>query len=1142
MALVSPGVEITIIDESQYLPSAIATIPMVVIATNENKTINGVIAPGTTKANAGKVYGISSQRELAATFGVPIFRRSAADTPLHGDELNEYGLMATYSALGLGNRAWVVRADIDLKSLIGSSVRPVGAIANNSNWLDTSLTKWGLFEFTNSIAVPGMPFTEKTPLIIDTQDTYGATLVNNANPPVPVQSVGSIGDYAVVLGSDNILFYKKLRNNTWAGLGTSTWADDIPAVIGTKTQAASGITSTPIAIGNGFSINGNVVASTVSLSSYAGFASEFGNAITLANIAGVTVSSVNNYIEFNLNSSTSEVGLMDGYGNPLSKIGVFPDVPAVPANLSAFGTTISETSLGVTWTWANAAPYGGANGYWQSNTITFRRANLLSGDFSQAPTWRRSASTRRPDGSVWLKTGIEGGGANIVYKRYNAFTKTWSTLSAPIYNNGVLAINGIDSAGSGMNIPPGRIFVRANPRPDSISHAGYKIFTQRVRGETRVTGSVANPTFNASHTLTIQTSQPGSDVLATSSLITVGGTTAADFVAAITAAGIPNLTALVESTGAITLVHRKGGIIALNPGTGTAINDAGFINPSTGQTGTTGTSIGLVNATSAAQAVVLSNWASVAYTYSATEPYATPADGAYWYYDDATTVDIMINDLNNSGLPAWKGYRGVTSDARGYNLSNTDANGVFVTASEPKVQTDGVTALADGDLWLDTSDLVNYPKLYRYNAINRLWVKIDLSDRVSQNGILFADARWDTTGTVDPIKGLLPSTKTMLTSDYVDLDCPNPKLYPRGTLLFNTRRSGFTLKKFVLNYFNADAYPGFSLPTMRNTWVSTIAYDEFGNPYMGPRAQRNEVVEAMKAAVDSSTFLREDVYNYNILAAPGYPELIPNLVALNNDRANTGFIIGDTPFSLRPNSADFISYSNNVLTNSNPYLAIYYPSAITNDLNGNEIAVPPSHMMLRTYMYNDQVSFQWFAPAGTRRGLIDNATAIGYVDSRTGLFVRTSLNNNLRDTLYENRLNPITLLPTTGIVAYGQKTRAASTTSMDRVNVARLVNYLRSVFVGIGNQFMFEPNDKITRDQVKAAVESILNDLVAKRGVYDYIVVCDETNNTSDRIARNELYVDVAVEPVRAVEFIYIPIRLKNPGTIAGGTTTVATA
>jgi len=1136
MALVSPGVEITIIDESQYLPSAIATIPMVVIATNENKTINGVIAPGTTKANAGKVYGISSQRELAATFGVPIFRRSAADTPLHGDELNEYGLMAAYSALGLGNRAWVVRADIDLKALIGSSVRPVGSIANNSNWLDTSLTNWGLFEFTNAVAVPGMPFSEKTPIVIDTQDTYGATLVNGANPPVPVQSVGSIGDYAVVLGLDNILFYKKLSNNTWAALGTNSWADDIPAVTGTKTQTASGITSTPVANGDSFSVNGNVVTSTATLSSYSAFATEFGNAMVLANVAGVTVSAVNNYIEFKVDSSAGEILLQDGPQNVLSKIGIFPAPPAAPANVSLAGQTITETSLGITWTWTLASP-----SYWASSAVTFRRAIVHSGNFTTAPSWRQSTSTRRPNGSVWLKTGVEGGGANLVYKRYNSFSKQWSTLSAPIYNNGILAINGIDAAGSGMNIPPGRIFVRANPRPDSPSHAGYKIFTQRIRGETRVTGSVANPVFNSTHTFTIQTSQPNSDVLATSSLITVGGTTAASFVSAVTAAGIPNLTALVESTGAITLIHRKGGIIALNPGTGSAINDAGFINPSTGVTGTTGVTIGLVNATSS-QAVVLSNWTNVSYTYSATEPYATPADGAYWYYDDATTVDIMVNDFNNAGAPAWKGYRGVSSDARGYNLGNTDPNGVFVTASEPKVQSDGVTALADGELWLDTSDLVNYPKLYRYNAINRLWVKIDTSDRVSQNGILFADARWDNAGTADPIKGSMPSTKDLLASDYVDLDCPNPRLYPRGTLLFNTRRSGFTLKKFVLNYFNADAYPGVSLPTMRNTWISTIAYDEFGQPYMGPRAQRNEVVEAMKAVVDSNTFLREDVYNYNILAAPGYPELIPNLIALNNDRANTGFIIGDTPFSLKPNSGDFINYSNNVLTNSNPYLAIYYPSALTNDLNGNEIAVPPSHMMLRTYMYNDQVSFQWFAPAGTRRGLVDNANAIGYVDSRTGLFVRTSLNNNLRDTLYENRLNPITLLPTTGIVAYGQKTRASSTTSMDRVNVARLVNYLRSVFVGVGNQFMFEPNDKITRDQVKAAVESILNDLVAKRGVYDYIVVCDETNNTSDRIARNELYVDVAVEPVRAVEFIYIPIRLKNPGTIAGGTTTVATA
>jgi phage tail sheath protein FI len=81
---------------------------------------------------------------------------------------------------------------------------------------------------------------------------------------------------------------------------------------------------------------------------------------------------------------------------------------------------------------------------------------------------------------------------------------------------------------------------------------------------------------------------------------------------------------------------------------------------------------------------------------------------------------------------------------------------------------------------------------------------------------------------------------------------------------------------------------------------------------------------------------------------------------------------------------------------------------------------------------------------------------------------------------------------------------------------------------------LFEPNDKITRDQVKSTIEGALNDLIAKRGVYDFLVVCDGSNNTRDRIARNELYVDIAVEPMKDVEFIYIPVRLKNPGTIGG--------
>ena len=87
----------------------------------------------------------------------------------------------------------------------------------------------------------------------------------------------------------------------------------------------------------------------------------------------------------------------------------------------------------------------------------------------------------------------------------------------------------------------------------------------------------------------------------------------------------------------------------------------------------------------------------------------------------------------------------------------------------------------------------------------------------------------------------------------------------------------------------------------------------------------------------------------------------------------------------------------------------------------------------------------------------------------------------------------------------------------------------------IGKQYLFEPNDQITRNQLKNAIDGLMIDLVAKRALYDYLVVCDLTNNTPARIDRNELYVDIAIEPVKAVEFIYIPVRIKNTGEIAAG-------
>jgi phage tail sheath protein FI len=193
--------------------------------------------------------------------------------------------------------------------------------------------------------------------------------------------------------------------------------------------------------------------------------------------------------------------------------------------------------------------------------------------------------------------------------------------------------------------------------------------------------------------------------------------------------------------------------------------------------------------------------------------------------------------------------------------------------------------------------------------------------------------------------------------------------------------------------------------------------------------------------------------------------------------------------------------------------------------------------MLRTFLKNDTISYPWLAAAGTRRGIIDNATNIGYVDSTTGEFVTTKTQIGIRDVLYINFINPLVFFTGVGLLNYGNKTSFNSSSALDRTNVARLVAYIRRQLTLAARQFVFEPNDALTRNQIAGVVQTLMVDLVAKRGIYDYLVVCDLSNNTPARIDANELWVDIAIEPVKAVEFIYIPVRIQNTGTIGAQTT-----
>jgi hypothetical protein len=363
-------------------------------------------------------------------------------------------------------------------------------------------------------------------------------------------------------------------------------------------------------------------------------------------------------------------------------------------------------------------------------------------------------------------------------------------------------------------------------------------------------------------------------------------------------------------------------------------------------------------------------------------------------------------------------------------------------------------------------------------------------------------------------------------------------------LLFNTRRSGYNVKQFRTNYFTSANYPDQVLPTYSYTWVSASGLQANGAAYMGRKAQRNMVVQALKAAIGTNQSIREEDTFFNLITCPNYPELQPDMVTLNNDRNNTAYIIGDTPLRLPDQATDITNWANNTANATSTgeagwvtrdtYLGVFYPSGITTDLTGSEVVVPASHMMLRTLLKNDSIAYPWLAPAGTRRGIIDNATNIGYLDAATGEFVVIKNRMSIRDVLYTNQINPLAFFTGVGLLNYGNKNSFDSQSALDRINVARLVCYIRERLQVAARPFVFEPNDSVTRNEISGVVQSLFIDLVSKRGLYDYLVVCDESNNTPARIDRNELWIDVAIEPVKAAEFIYIPVRVLNTGEIAG--------
>lgn len=294
-------------------------------------------------------------------------------------------------------------------------------------------------------------------------------------------------------------------------------------------------------------------------------------------------------------------------------------------------------------------------------------------------------------------------------------------------------------------------------------------------------------------------------------------------------------------------------------------------------------------------------------------------------------------------------------------------------------------------------------------------------------------------------------------------------------------------------------------------------------------------------------FQNPESIDINILCTPGFSTgaVIGTGLQMCESRGDVLYIV-DPPFGLRPQQV--VDWHNGMLVSdlqaaiNSSYGALYWGWLRTFDQFSNEeIWVPPSGHIAAIFSRTARDTETWFAPAGLRRGRI-----------LTALDVEYSPTQGERDLLYGsgNSVNAIVRFPQDGIVVWGQRTLQRSQSALDRVNVRMLMIHLKKNLVRLLRNFIFEPNDRVLWRQVLASVDPFLSDIQARRGLQAYSVVCDETNNTPERVDRNELWVSIFLKPTRTVEFVVLNMTVLRTGAsfaaeevlAAGGVVGLATA
>jgi len=369
-----------------------------------------------------------------------------------------------------------------------------------------------------------------------------------------------------------------------------------------------------------------------------------------------------------------------------------------------------------------------------------------------------------------------------------------------------------------------------------------------------------------------------------------------------------------------------------------------------------------------------------------------------------------------------------------------------------------------------------------------------------------------------------------------------------------------TLSGSAYYYLSGSRKNGASATSSSYTDILNAGYNKFTAPFWGgfdgfditkpdptfnagmtatSNEDNNYIYHTWRRAIDIVSDSED--YNMNVLTAPGLTQegLTAHMIDVCEERGDSLALIDLPDVYIPPHEAYHASKKDRLGTTvdgvsrqlsdrrlDSSYGATFYPWVQTRDENtGQLVWIPPSVAVLGVLGTSEAKTDVWFAPAGFNRGsLTAGAAGIPIVN------VTERLTSDDRDTLYEYNINPIASFPSSGIVLFGQKTLQERESALDRINVRRLVIYLKKQISILSTEVLFEQNVQATWNRFKGLVEPFLSNVKTRFGITDYRLILDESTTTPDLIDQNIMYAKIMIKPARAIEFIAIDFVILNTG------------